>query len=199
MFNEVRNDIGDDESQAKLLLQYAQLLYKDELAAEAGAGASDDEGDGEINIEAEIQQELADIRKPQSKPLFWSIRLDVQCGKRLCQFPGGCLAEFQQVLFFKTRAPVEPVSFVHRICEDAAKNPQLKRTRFCKRLSPMTLMGKANEDGLEKVAKEVLAPHFHQEPRVPRKVSLSPAPVQRQQTHRTSSSLSDLPFAITTF
>ena len=62
--------------------QYAQLLYGDELAAEAGAGAgSDDEGDGEINIEAEIQQELQDIRKTQAKPLFWSIKLDVQCGE----------------------------------------------------------------------------------------------------------------------
>jgi hypothetical protein len=63
---------------ANVRYQYAQLLYGDELAAEAG---SDDEGDGEINIEAEIQQELADIRKPQAKPLFWSIKLDVQCGE----------------------------------------------------------------------------------------------------------------------
>lgn len=51
------------------------------MAAEAGAAGSDDEGDGEINIEAEIQQELQDIRKPQAKPLFWSIKLDVQCGE----------------------------------------------------------------------------------------------------------------------
>jgi hypothetical protein len=63
---------------ANVKYQYAQLLYGDQLAAEAG---SDDEGDGEINIEAEIQQELADIRKPQAKPLFWSIKLDVQCGE----------------------------------------------------------------------------------------------------------------------
>ncbi|CAD0085247.1 unnamed protein product [Aureobasidium mustum] len=123
-----------------------------ELAAEAGAAGSDDEGDGEINIEAEIQQELADIRKPQDKPLFWSIKLDVQC-----------------VIFFKTRAPVEPVSFVRRICEDAAKENAPKRTRFCNRLTPMTLMGKATEDGLEKTAKQVLAPHLHTEPRVPTK------------------------------
>jgi tRNA acetyltransferase TAN1 len=34
----------------------------------------------------------------------------------------------------------------------------------------MTLMGKATEEGLEKTAKEVLAPHFHTEPRVPTKV-----------------------------
>lgn len=77
------------------------------------------------------------------------------------------------VIFFKTRAPVEPVSFVRRICEDAAKENAPKRTRFCNRLTPMTLMGKATEDGLEKTAKEVLAPHFHTEPRVPTKASFS--------------------------
>ena len=69
---------------ANLEPQYAQLLYGDELTAEAGAAGSDDEGDGEINIEAEIQQELQDIRKPQDKPLFWSIKLDVQCGQYIC-------------------------------------------------------------------------------------------------------------------
>ena len=77
------------------------------------------------------------------------------------------------VIFFKTRAPVEPVSFVRRICEDAAKENAPKRTRFCNRLTPMTLMGKATEDGLEKTAKQVLAPHFHTEPRVPTKVGFS--------------------------
>ncbi|KEQ69220.1 hypothetical protein M436DRAFT_56361, partial [Aureobasidium namibiae CBS 147.97] len=140
-----------------LFNEYAQLLYGDELAAEAGAAGSDDEGDGEINIEAEIQQELQDIRKPQAKPLFWSIKLDVQC-----------------VIFFKTRAPVEPVSFVRRICEDAARHNAPKRTRFCNRLTPMTLMGKATEEGLEKTAKEVLAAHFHTEPRVPTKFAIRP-------------------------
>lgn len=80
------------------------------------------------------------------------------------------LLTFVPVIFFKTRAPVEPVSFVRRICEDAAKQNAPKRTRFCNRLTPMTLMGKATEEGLEKTAKEVLASHFHTEPRVPTKV-----------------------------
>ena len=82
---------------ANVRFQYAQLLYGDQLAAEAG---SDDEGDGEINIEAEIQQELADIRKPQAKPLFWSIKLDVQCGKRThaasCYSPDFCSSDLLQ-------------------------------------------------------------------------------------------------------
>ena len=51
-------------------------------------------------------------------------------------------------------------------------NRQRKRTRFVKRLSPMTLMGRASEEGLEKVASEVLPLYFHQEPFQPRKVSI---------------------------
>ena len=75
------------------------------------------------------------------------------------------------VVFFKTIAPVDPVALVKRICEDAMNEPARKRTRFVKRLSPMTLMGRASEESLEKVAREVLAPHFHQQPIRPQTVS----------------------------
>jgi tRNA acetyltransferase TAN1 len=75
------------------------------------------------------------------------------------------------VVFFKTVAPVEPVSFIHKICEDAMAEPMRKRTRTAKRLAPMTLMGKATMEGLESVARDVLAPHFHQAPVTPKKVS----------------------------
>ena len=43
-------------------------------------------------------------------------------------------------------------------------NNARKRTRFAQRLTPMTLMGRADTEGVEKVALKVLAPHFHQEP-----------------------------------
>lgn len=49
-------------------------------------------------------------------------------------------------------------------------NSAIKRTRFAQRLTPMTLMGRASAEGLEKVCLEVLAPHFHQEPFQRRKV-----------------------------
>ena len=74
------------------------------------------------------------------------------------------ISDGRLVVFFRTVAPVEPVGFVKDICEAAMSNRSRKRTRFAKRLSPMTLMGRASEEGLEKVAKEVLRPHFHQEP-----------------------------------
>jgi tRNA acetyltransferase TAN1 len=74
------------------------------------------------------------------------------------------------VLFFKTRPPIVPETFVHHIVQDAAESSGIKTSRWVRRLSPMTMMGKATEEGLEKVAKAVLAPHFHQENNAPRKV-----------------------------
>jgi tRNA acetyltransferase TAN1 len=76
-----------------------------------------------------------------------------------------------EVVFFKTIAPVEPTTFVERICQDAMNDPQRKRTRTAKRLAPMTLIGRASAEGLEKAALEVLAPHFHHEGVAPRTVS----------------------------
>ncbi|KAL8926512.1 MAG: hypothetical protein Q9208_002839 [Pyrenodesmia sp. 3 TL-2023] len=124
----------------------ADVIYGDastnELpATENKRGTSDD-------IEADINMEVKVIQSSNSKQdaLFVPVKIDVQC-----------------VLFFKTREPVEPVSFVHRICDDASKDKLLKRTRFVKRLTPMTRMGKANEKSLEDVAKAVLGPVFHGE------------------------------------
>ncbi|KAK4913561.1 hypothetical protein LTR28_013754, partial [Elasticomyces elasticus] len=131
-----------------LFTEVAESMYSD--LSEAKDDAAD--GSADINIEADIAQELEGLRKPVADPPIQSVRIDVQC-----------------VLFFKTRPPIEPVAFVRRICEDAAKDTERKRTRFAKRLTPMTLMGKATEKGIEEVAKQVLAPHFHQEPIVQKK------------------------------
>jgi hypothetical protein len=75
----------------------------------------------------------------------------------------------REVLFFKTKAPIEPVGFVHRICTDAFSSGR-KQSRWVKRLTPMTLIGKATEKGLDEVAKSVLAPNFHGNDRVGKKV-----------------------------
>ncbi|KAI4286398.1 MAG: hypothetical protein L6R35_004347 [Caloplaca aegaea] len=129
--------------------QYAQLLYCG--PGEAGNGAvTDDPVDDAADIEADIQQEIQGMQNTTSKQqaLFTPVKIEVQC-----------------VLFFKTRQPVEPVSLVHRICEDAFYDKALKRTRFVKRLTPMTRMGKANERSLEEVSKLVLGPVFHDDGR----------------------------------
>jgi len=63
------------------------------------------------------------------------------------------------VLFFKTREPVEPVEFVRRICQDVMGG-EPRRSRFVNRLTPMVMMGKASEKGIEEVGKAVLEEVF---------------------------------------
>ncbi|KAK5173094.1 uncharacterized protein LTR77_003216 [Saxophila tyrrhenica] len=138
-----------------LFAEYAELLYGVGAAGEANNDINAEPSSS--SIENEINAEVAEMKHPEAAPLFTPIRIDVQC-----------------VVFFKTTAPIEPVSFVKRICEDAMKRASRKRTRWTKRLSPMTLMGRASLDGLEKVALTVLEPHFHQTPLEPRKFAIRP-------------------------
>jgi tRNA acetyltransferase TAN1 len=76
-------------------------------------------------------------------------------------------------MFFRTRSPLEPVSFVHKICQDIAGGAQPKNLRYVKRLTPITATDKATPQGLEAVAKQVLAPHFHGTDQAGKKVSTS--------------------------
>ncbi|KAL8900616.1 MAG: hypothetical protein Q9207_005611 [Kuettlingeria erythrocarpa] len=127
------------------LNEYANLIYG--VAATNMLPATENKTDASDDIEAEINMELQGIQSSKFKQnaLFVPVKIDVQC-----------------VLFFKTREPVEPVSFVRRICEDAFDDKPLKKTRFVKRLTPMTKMGKANEKSLDDVAQAVLGPVFHE-------------------------------------
>ncbi|KAI9844917.1 MAG: hypothetical protein M1837_005203 [Sclerophora amabilis] len=122
--------------------RYAEVMYPQPSDEADEDGGDDDGGD----IEATVQKELAEMKKPKREKAFQPARLGVQC-----------------VVFFKTRAPVEPVDLVHRICNDAATGAGLQQSRFVKRLTPTTLTAKATEKGLEEVAKTVLAPHFQKD------------------------------------
>ncbi|KAI6801276.1 hypothetical protein KC361_g1892 [Hortaea werneckii] len=138
-----------------LFTEYAEDMYGTAIAG--GTPEDHDETDEPADIESEIQAEVAGIRKPTTVQLFTPVRVDVQC-----------------VVFFRTVAPVEPVSFVQRICEDAVNKKLRRRTKTVKRLSPMSLMGRASAEGLESVAKQVLAPHFHKQPFESRKFAIRP-------------------------
>jgi hypothetical protein len=65
------------------------------------------------------------------------------------------------VSFVRTSDSIDPVSLVHSICKDAKAKPDQKKSRFIKRMTPMTLMGKIMSGGLEHVCQSVLRPHFH--------------------------------------
>lgn len=107
------------------------------------ADANEDE-DSVDDIESSIQKELESLGNKQGKPqMFCSVRLDIPC-----------------LLFFKTQQPIDPVEFVHRICEEIVNKPNIRRMRYINRLTPMSCIGKATEKGLEEVGKEVLGKHF---------------------------------------
>lgn len=137
-----------------LFEEYAAKLYGETKDEDEDAG----EDDAEVDIEAEINKEVRGIKKDSTKKgaLFQTVKMDIQC-----------------VLFFKTRAPVEPVGFVHQICKDALQGAT-KKCRWVKRLTPMTMMGRATVEGLEKVAKDVLEPVFHAGGTSPKKFAIRP-------------------------
>jgi tRNA acetyltransferase TAN1 len=65
------------------------------------------------------------------------------------------------LLFVRTRAPIEPLEFVRRICADAkAREPGQLKCRYVNRLTPVTVIGKASEAGLLDVARKALSPIF---------------------------------------
>jgi hypothetical protein len=75
------------------------------------------------------------------------------------------------VLFFKTAPPVDPSSFVTSFCKHIAGNSGRRQTRSVRRLTPVTLTGKASESGIDEIARKVLASHFHSDDIPPKKVS----------------------------
>ncbi|KAL9601006.1 MAG: hypothetical protein Q9219_002828 [cf. Caloplaca sp. 3 TL-2023] len=135
---------------------FNELIYGEAVKTDDTGYPKTNDNDSD-DIEAEINREVRGMQGSKQKALFVPVKIDVQC-----------------VLFFQTRKPVEPVEFVHRICEDALENRTVKKTRFVKRLTPMTRMGKANEKSLEEVAKAALQPVFHGEERTALKFAIRP-------------------------
>ncbi|KAG9243434.1 hypothetical protein BJ878DRAFT_543263 [Calycina marina] len=126
-----------------MFAECAERFYGILAAPEENLGG-DDEDDEDVDIEASIKKEMATIGESRKQPkLFSSVRTNAPC-----------------VLFFKTRAPIDPCEFVHRICNEIVADPKVKRLKYINRLTPMILMGRATESGLQEVGKMVLAKHF---------------------------------------
>jgi len=53
------------------------------------------------------------------------------------------------------------VELVHRLCTEAQDNPQTKRSRYIKRMTPVVSIRKTLSVELEPFIKEMLRPHFH--------------------------------------
>ena len=65
------------------------------------------------------------------------------------------------VLFFQTDASIEPVAFVHSLCERIQEKPERRTSRFAQRLTPVAATSKARPNGIAEIASAVLAPYFH--------------------------------------
>ena len=57
----------------------------------------------------------------------------------------------------------DPVDLVYRICREAHSEPLRPRSRFIKRLTPLTRVRKVMNDGVERLCEEVLPPVFGME------------------------------------
>lgn len=123
--------------------QYAEKIYGIK-SDEAGANDSDsDEGD----IESSIQKEVGSLKnknKGTADRVFTEIRISQEC-----------------LLFMRCKLPIEPVEFSRRICQDASSvGHGGAQARYLNRLTPVSVIVKATEAGLEEGARQVLASHF---------------------------------------
>lgn len=120
--------------------------------AKPPATAAEEEDD----IEAAIEKEVAAMNaknttsgsgggESDSNQIFTLMKMNVDC-----------------LLFVKTKAPIEPVEFVRRICLDAREinRQDQRKCRYVNRFTPAALMGKATEAGIVEVAKLALSPFF---------------------------------------
>ncbi|CAG8627216.1 6063_t:CDS:2 [Acaulospora morrowiae] len=122
---------------------YAEKLYepKDSNSALSNSDVEDED------IENSIAKELAQMRQPHTSHRFASIQTGTDC-----------------VVFVKTDPSINPVHLVHHILTDLNNSGQ-KKTRFCKRLIPITKTCYANMNDIEKLSEEVIKPHFYTQDR----------------------------------
>lgn len=128
--------------------QYADKMYgiKGVHDAEKKEGEEDeDEDDIEAAIKKEVEALNANRKGTDGGHNMTPLKMNVDC-----------------LMFVKTKPPIDPVAFVRRIVEDAksAKETGQMKCRYVNRLTPVSVTGKATEQGLEGVAREALAPFF---------------------------------------
>ncbi|KAK3391602.1 hypothetical protein B0T20DRAFT_83670 [Sordaria brevicollis] len=142
-----------------LFEEYIESMYcikpaSKEADAAAKNGDGDDNGAEDLDIAAAIAKELgemkekkpADVQKQEDdKALLKAMKLNIDC-----------------LLFVRTRDPIKPVEFVKRIVVDTKQCTDIRKIkcRYLNRLTPMSVMGKATEQGLAETARQVLEEYF---------------------------------------
>lgn len=118
-----------------------------EVSSSGQDETNDNPANEDLDIEASIAAELESLKpKPAASEPWTMVSLDIPCVSfiRLSQIP----------------VPIDPVNLVRRICKDAAFDPTTKRSRYIKRLTPITLMKKSLGGGLESLCTAILPSHF---------------------------------------
>nr|XP_036579663.1 THUMP domain-containing protein [Colletotrichum truncatum]KAF6787272.1 THUMP domain-containing protein [Colletotrichum truncatum] len=123
--------------------EYGKILYG--LVPPGENVESDDDVE---DIEESIKKELDGMNsasKTKAKRSFKVIRAGIEC-----------------VFFMKTRDPINPVELCRRICQDASTCSDMKerKTKYINRLTPVSALDKASENGVVRVARKALAPWF---------------------------------------
>lgn len=129
----------------KLEEYYDLEAFKDE--GEEADAEGDAEAPAEVDIEDEIKKELAEFKDNSNSKKVFLKPVDLGCGS---------------LVFVKTKRPIEPDVFVEKICQECLDSKQ-KSTRYTQKLTPIVDSVSASIDELKKLAKQVLAPHFHKE------------------------------------
>ncbi|EAA30469.1 hypothetical protein NCU02385 [Neurospora crassa OR74A] len=135
-----------------LFEEYIETMYGIKPASKEAKVGDDDDAD--LDIEAAIAKELgamkenktADVQKQEEdRALLKAMKLNIDC-----------------LLFVRTKDPIEPVEFVKRIVVDTKECTDIRKIkcRYLNRLTPMSVMGKATEQGLAETARQVLEEHF---------------------------------------
>ncbi|RKF63635.1 tRNA acetyltransferase TAN1 [Erysiphe neolycopersici] len=132
------------EELLSLFEKYAERFYS--LSAEANGEEEKDGEENDIDIEASIQKEIISLKKSKISParLFQPIPFDLPC-----------------VLFFKVNPQIDPFDFVDRICKSIENNDDEEmKSRYTNRLTPVSLLSKATEKGLDELCGHLLSQHF---------------------------------------
>ncbi|KAJ5228332.1 hypothetical protein N7489_009040 [Penicillium chrysogenum] len=105
----------------------------------------EDEDTDDEDIEAQIRRELEGLQPSKDKTRqFQPVQMDMPC-----------------VTFMRLDPSIDPVQLVHRLCSEAHAHPETKKSRWIKRMHPVTSIRKTLSVDLTAFAKEILKPHFH--------------------------------------
>lgn len=75
------------------------------------------------------------------------------------------------VVLYRINKSIDPVKLVHDICVDARANPDERKSRWIRRMTPVTQVRKVLSVDLEAFTKEIVNPYFNADD-TPKTVSL---------------------------